>query len=480
MWDITKAKTRYNGVTIGRSNNINIYKTYIGDGDSYIYTPAAYSSSENNNGSGTYTWSVTNGTGRAYVSSSGRLTGTSPGAVTLKLAYGSYSDSITVTILPLGEGQYFLENRKSGKRADIYGPYMTAGTVIHQWSIHSGNSQKWQFRILGDGYYTIRSVNSGSNFYIGVDNDSADQDAAVVLRSGTITDGMKFNVEIISDGVYKLIPKTGQSAGRVLAVSTSNSNANGTAVKQLAYKSDTTYNDEWLIYESIMSYINYYDSSMPTADLAYISSANQLANKVYGDIYNVHFKMDGAAKRYTAAKTDMCSTGQNTPCDNNICGSNCFGDHHKNINAISNQLYNGSRETNHLYVLWTDRPSETYCYENRSGAHERFSRNALAVVCGSRPVIHMMDIVGTSAADREALMAITLVHETAHSFGMPDVYNNAGHDDPNNFICVMEAYDLEGGDKYYNKIKKNASLAFCDSCKASLESLVPTKVIRGN
>ncbi len=54
VWDITKAKTRYNGVTIGRSNNINIYKTYIGDGDSYIYTPAAYSSSENNNGSGTY------------------------------------------------------------------------------------------------------------------------------------------------------------------------------------------------------------------------------------------------------------------------------------------------------------------------------------------------------------------------------------------------------------------------------------------
>ncbi len=357
---------------------------------------------------------------------------------------------------------------------------MTAGTVIHQWSIHSGNSQKWQFKILGDGYYTIRSVNSSSNFYIGVENDSTAQDAAVVLRSGTITDGMKFKVEVISDGVYKIIPKTGQSSGRVLAVSTSNGNSNGTAVKQLTYQSDATYNDEWLIYESIMSYINYYDASMPAADLAYISSANQLANKVYGDIYNVHFKMDGAAKTYAAAIEDMCRTGRYNPCDDTVCGSSCRYNHHKNIDAISYQLYNEPRETNHLYVLWTDRTSQTYCYENELGAHEQVIEGAIAVVCHSRPVIHMMDIMGTTAEEREALMAITLVHETAHTFGMPDVYYNANHENSSALTCVMQGYSVSRGPTYYNKIKRDGSLAFCNSCRTSLDSLVPTKVIRGN
>ena len=88
-------------------------------------------------------------------------------------------------------GVYFIKNKRTAKYADIEGPYMTEGTQIHQWEFNGNSSQRWIFTHLGDGYYSIKSANSVSDYYMGVQNDGTATDTPIVLRTGTLTDGMK-------------------------------------------------------------------------------------------------------------------------------------------------------------------------------------------------------------------------------------------------------------------------------------------------
>lgn len=86
---------------------------------------------------------------------------------------------------------------------------MASGTEIHQWTFNGNNSQRWIFDYIGNGYYTIRSANSKGAYYLGVEGDANVKNSNIVLRTGTITDGMKWSVSVTSSGAYRLTPKTG-------------------------------------------------------------------------------------------------------------------------------------------------------------------------------------------------------------------------------------------------------------------------------
>ena len=171
--------------------------------------------------------------------------------------------------------------------------------------------------------------------------------------------------------------------------------------------------------------------------------------------------MDGDAVRRQTVLDD-CDFPINVQCDNS-CGGDCSTSHHKNTVRISDELYNdASREYNHIYVLWTNR-SGSYCTE-KNGVHTISQKNAL--VYNHRPVIHFLKIPEKNPM---LFMAVTLVHEIAHVFGIEEPYENPEHDVEDTMVCVMEQMDDPYQD-YYNNILSNLNndKPFCEICESEM------------
>ena len=181
--------------------------------------------------------------------SSGQLTakdfGTAVVTIRTTLAGISYSASYAVNVV-LSSGNYFLGNKTTGMYADIEHKIIQNGQTIQQWEFHGGNTQKWTFTHIGNGIYTIHSQKNAGRYYLGVSEDSTAINQPIVLRTGSITDGMKWKIEITGSGAFKLTPKTGIANNYVLATSTSDA-TNGATLIQGAYFENESYRDEWYI-----------------------------------------------------------------------------------------------------------------------------------------------------------------------------------------------------------------------------------------
>jgi hypothetical protein len=225
-----------------------------------------------------------------------------------------------------------------------------------------------------------------------------------------------------------------------------------------------------------LSYVHYYDSTFVgnTAAIQNITYANAFSNFVFSRYFNVTMTMDGSASQYDTIIED-CPLGATASCDNN-CGNDCSAQHHKNGLNISNQLYYDSRESNHIYVLWTNRNAGIYCTET-NGVHRTV--NWIAVVYGKRPVIHFLMVYNTSTLQR-ACMALNLVHETAHTLKMNDVYDNAGHDTSGATNCVMERFEPDNAYAYYQDVLNGIKRPFCSSCEEAMLSYTSNISIPGN
>ena len=246
----------------------------------------------------------------ATVSDNGYVIGCSAGTAVITAIYdgatgmlGVKTARCQVTVssdLILENGTYFLKNKQTGRYADIKGPTMALGTTIHQWQFHGGNSQEWVFDYLGDGYYSIRSNNSSSPYYLGVKNDSTGLDVDIVLRTGTITDGMKWRIELTQNGAYKIIPKTGEASGYVLATSTSNT-TNGAKLIQGDYIDNNSYRDEWIIEPySIMFY------GVTNSGHDHITCLNTISDTMYNRAWTNITVRSGAINASTC-KNDLTS-----------------------------------------------------------------------------------------------------------------------------------------------------------------------------
>ena len=189
--------------------------------------------------------SVDNSTGD--ISSLKYKTTTSSVVCSRFIVNGNYTKAYTVRHSPVANGTYFMKNKKTSRYVDIDGPSMQAGTTVHQWDFNANYSQRWIFTHIGDGYYTIESANDETAYYLGVQNDGTATNTPVVLRTGVITDGMKWRVSYTDSGAFKITPKTGEANGRVLSVASYVINSNGVTIQQRDYVNDENYKDEWYI-----------------------------------------------------------------------------------------------------------------------------------------------------------------------------------------------------------------------------------------
>ena len=406
---------------------------------------------------------------------SGMIMGYSPGVVEIKaqIQYGeaTYFASYLLTVAEIANATYYLQNRQTGYYADIQGQTMASGTTVHQWESTDEKSQKWTFTHLGDGYYSIKSANSSTPYYLGVINNSTALNAYIVLRTGALTDSMMWKIEKTTDGAYKIIPKAGETNGYALATTTSDA-SNGDRLIQGAYVDNNSYRDEWIIKGQHFTVKNFYDYTFSESVqlLDNIPIAIQFANEVYQDLCKISFEGENPVVYENQDDiTTNCRNGANLPCinagENAGCGTNCEQQHHKSVVRISNDIYDVNMPKTERRVLWTNRPYNTYC-EVEDNVHKTLL--SVACVYDSRPVIHFLTVQGGSANEDKAIMAITLIHEMAHTFGMPDVYTDTSHDVSGGYVCAMEGYDPGTAWAYYNAIENGIKQPFCQSCKTQI------------
>jgi|GEM_PF-2193973 len=205
-----------------------------------------------------FSWTSSDESVATVDSSTGTVTGVSPGQVTItgrKTIYTNLTLSFTLIVTEISNGTYFLQNKKTGLTACIDEGTMSAGTRIRQQYITTPDWQEWTFTHIGQGYYTIKSASSTTAYYLGVESDSTQDGAYVVLRTGTITDGMKWKVFETSNGVYKLVPKTGETNGLTLNLQSDidEDSAENVGLSQKEYENDTNYVDEWVLYPYVDS-----------------------------------------------------------------------------------------------------------------------------------------------------------------------------------------------------------------------------------
>ncbi len=184
---------------------------------------------------------------KVSVNASGTVTGISPGETTV---FAEIFDPwifsfCTLNVTEIANGKYLLKNKATAKYVDTANQQMLPGTQICQGSFSGDGSQFWLFTHLGDGSYSIRSANSALDYYLGVQNDATATDTPVVLRTGSLTNGMKWKISKTTSGAYKITPKTGESNNRVLAIGSYNSGIFEYDIRQKNYVGDTDYKDEW-------------------------------------------------------------------------------------------------------------------------------------------------------------------------------------------------------------------------------------------
>ena len=279
-----------------------------------------------------------------------------------KALNGSYKTArYTLQVTELPNGTYYLKNKQTERNADIENQSMSDGTQIHQWEFHGGKSQRWEFRHLGDGYYSVKSDNASTPYYLGVSGDSSAYDVAVVLRTGSLTSGMKWKISKTPSYAYKITPRTGEANNRVLAVGVYQNNTNGIDIQQWNYVEDENFKDEWYIASTItigFSTDNYTDGCSFGERQSY-----RYANKFFDKLISspgtpmfdkVHHYNKGSVR--TASKNDFAVNGaisndidfmiyighglQASNSNGNYLHYNCATGGNYHTNDCSNPVYN--------------------------------------------------------------------------------------------------------------------------------------------
>ncbi len=205
-----------------------------------------------NNATCSNAWVVWESSSSIVSVSSGVVTGNVVGTTTLtftdKITRVSGSCLVTVRCIPNGE--YYIRNKKTKRYADIKNQEMSNGTIVHQWSFTGDATQRWVFNLQSNGYYIIKSANSSSAYKLAVKDDGTNDNQPIVIQSGTISDGMRWKINAVSSGAYKIQAKVGEANNRALAVNNYLLNINGIDLKQKNYVADSNYIDEWYIIDA--------------------------------------------------------------------------------------------------------------------------------------------------------------------------------------------------------------------------------------
>jgi hypothetical protein len=185
--------------------------------------------------------------------------------------------------------------------------------------------------------------------------------------------------------------------------------------------------------------------------------------------------MDGSPLAYNLSEEISAHPASGACTDE--CGSTC-PTHHNNVHRIASELYDEYWERNHVVVMWSDYPNDTYCARDYYELHQTIAAHALVtkVQVGSeyvhQPIVQIINLDNSHAQNGICsvydLMSLLIAHEIAHTLGLAEVYNGA-YGDPdthktNNSTCIMGKVTYSNVDN----IVASGSSALCSACRSNL------------
>ncbi len=358
----------------------------------------------------------------ATVSQAGVVTGVKTGNVTIAahviidgIAYHAYKN-LYVTI---PDGVYLIKNAASHKYADITGGSVNSGTAIEQQAFDGDDTQRWNIRYSGSGYYTIWSTASTSYYYMGVSGDSTANNAVVVLRTGSVSSGMLWRIEQTSSGYFVFLSKSGNKALKLYTVS----NEDGVETKQYVYADDNEYSDEWYItrikYSATIN--NYFDNGFSvrygissSQSAAYIFSVVNAVDVRFLEIFGLDITV--YSPTYFASALDTCKgTVTNDNIDVLCETSSCVPVHSERSAVINNfrSCFSGDNKTTN--VLWTGHK----IVSTASSGATNVNRS-----CSVGTSVFLLRLISDLDDDEQITKHKgALFHELAHQYGARDHYH---------------------------------------------------------
>ncbi len=209
--------------------------------------------------------------------------------ITLNSTLCSCGYTLKVTAVP--EGVYYIRSVYSGKFVSEISSTQNP-IETYQYSFWNNESQLWKLELLGNGYYTIKSLSYNNTFYyLAVENDSVNAGAKIILKNSIVGDGAKWKLERTSTQQFKIIPKCGEANDRVLGIDRgtfTNTLADGTAIKQMDYLPDV---DEWKLYPQYFGTLEYWNDDEKNTEIGYWETSPRVYKE---NMYQMHgFDFDG-------------------------------------------------------------------------------------------------------------------------------------------------------------------------------------------
>lgn len=153
------------------------------------------------------------------------------------------SVSYTLDVALVENGVYYIRSWASDLNLELGST--SSGVAIYRETFTDNSSQRWTITYLGNDVYSIQSTAPGA-YYLGVENDSSNPQSLIVPRTGAMTDGMRWKIEIAASGAYKFIPLTAGNSDMVMGYTIHTQNY---AVRQLYYSDTADGSGEWLLIE---------------------------------------------------------------------------------------------------------------------------------------------------------------------------------------------------------------------------------------
>ena len=186
----------------------------------------------------------------ARIGENRNIVGVSAGETSIYICFNQtgdtdvYDATFPLVVTGVASGTYYIRNRYSHQYASAE---TSVGSNVTQKLFVPEGLTSWNVSHTGDGYYTIRSTQSGSQYYLGVkEGEVSNNRGEIVLCSDCSGDNTRWKIELLPNGAYKLTPK---SSNYVLAIESkwpANPNKVGKKLRQLEFVSDDDYTDEWL------------------------------------------------------------------------------------------------------------------------------------------------------------------------------------------------------------------------------------------
>ena len=127
--------------------------------------------------------------------------------------------------------------------------YKTSGATVEQWHYQEGEHQKWIITSLNNGYYSIKSANSGLALSVPA-GQTGTADVSLVQEAYNGYDRQKWIITQTEDYCYKIMPKSseGLSNNLVMAVGQfEGTDPLDVNIEQRIYTNDSEYRDVWQI-----------------------------------------------------------------------------------------------------------------------------------------------------------------------------------------------------------------------------------------